>query len=476
MSRIFVSLVRSPLSLAGAILTTISAILILTLVLLGFIGFQGGPYLGIVAYLILPAFFLLGLSLIPVGVWRERRRVARSSAAGAPPPKPPVLDLGHPRTQLAVLLLAALTTVNVVIIALSTYKAVQVMDRPAFCGSCHSVIGPEFASHGRSPHARVACVECHIGPGASWFVKAKLSGTVELLHTITGNYPRPLPVPVHNLRPARATCENCHWPSKFEGARLVVKTTFDDDERNTPKKTVLLMHIGGGSGSRGRGIHYHVAEGVSIRFLADPTLQNIGVVELTLPDGGRRTFVGSAGPTAPGPNAAWRTMDCIDCHNRPSHVYVSAATALDDAIQNGRIDRSLPFVHRVGLRLLTSQYPSQQAARDAIRKELVSFYTQRARTDTLVTTPMVDAAATELGTIWAQNVWPRMKISWGTYPTFIGHFEAPGCFRCHDGNHSSQDGKSTISNDCGLCHTLLAQDERDPKILKELQLVKELRR
>ncbi len=472
MSRSFVQLIRSPWSLAGAVLTTTSAVLILTLALLGAVGFEGGAYLGILAYLILPVFFLLGLALIPFGMWRERRRVARARAAGALPPQPSVLDLSQPRTQRRVLLFAALTTANVVIVSLATFKAVHLMDTPAFCGSCHSVIGPEFATHQRSPHARVACVDCHIGSGATWYVKAKLSGTIELLHTVTGNYPRPLPVPVHSLRPARATCETCHWPSKFEGTRLVVRTSFADDEANTPQKTVLLMHIGGGSGPRGQGIHYHVAEGVRIRYLADPALSSVGVVELTRHDKSHQTFVSSDGPSQPGPKAVWRTMDCIDCHNRPSHIYVTAEKALDDAIQDGRVPRSLPFIHREGLKLLGAQYPSEQAAREAIRKGLSTFYTQRAPGSS-GSTQAIEAAATYLGDLWAQNVWPGMKITWGTYPSFIGHSQAPGCFRCHDGNHSSRDGKSTISNDCGLCHTLLSQDEPDPKILHELQMLDE---
>jgi nitrate/TMAO reductase-like tetraheme cytochrome c subunit len=342
------------------------------------------------------------------------------------------------------------------------------MDKPTFCGSCHRVTGPEFATHQRSPHARVECVACHIGSGASWFVKAKLSGVLEMVHYFARSYPRPIPVPVESLRPARDTCEACHWPAKFLGDKLVVKTRHGDDADNTPTKTVLLMHIGGGSGSRGGGIHFHVAPGVRIRFLSDPTLQKVDVVEVTLSDGTRRTYFGSAGAPDPGPRAAWNEMDCVDCHNRPSHVFRSPEDEVDLAIVEGRLDRSLPFLRREGVRLLKTDHPSQDAARAAIRKGLHEFYEKLDPAAYAGRKAAVETAATELGDAWAINVWPDMKITWGTYPTFIGHDASPGCWRCHDGGHATRDGKSTLSQDCALCHALLAQDEKDPPILKQL--------
>ena len=352
---------------------------------------------------------------------------------------------------------------SVVVLSVSSYTAVAFMDKPTFCGSCHLVTGPEYAAYQRSPHARVECVACHIGPGASWFVKAKLSGLLEMVHYFTRTYPRPIPVPVESLRPARDTCEACHWPAKFAGDKLVVKVHYGDDQASTPTKTVLLVHVGGGSGSRGGGSHFHVAPGVRIRFLADPTLQNVDVVEATLPDGTRRTYFGSEKTPDPGPQAPWHVMDCIDCHNRPTHIYRSPEEALDLAFADGHLDRSLPFLRREGLRLLKVEHRSRDEARAAIRTGLLEFY---GKVD-LVAYPgrqaAVESAARELGDIWSANVWPEMKITWGTYPTFIGHDAAPGCWRCHDGR-TTRDGKSTLSQDCTLCHSLLAQDEKDPRI------------
>jgi hypothetical protein len=468
MKRLALDLTRNPLGLAGAALATVCGILILTLAALGMVGFRGGPYLGIAAFLVLPAFFVLGLVLIPVGAWLARRRAQRAAERGEAEPLLPVIDLNQPRTRRLALVLVALTAVNLVIVALATYKGVQVMDSPGFCGSCHSVMDPEFTTYQRSPHARVACVECHIGPGAPWFVKSKLSGAWQLVSVTFGLYSRPIQTPVHDLRPARDTCEHCHWPTKFVGNRLKVKIRHDDDAPNTEKKTVLLLRIGGAEGSRVEGIHWHVHPGVQVRYLADPKRETIGTVELTLPDGARRTYRAKSGPSAPGPASAWRTMDCVDCHNRPTHIYAAPEDEVDGALNSGRIDRSLPFVRREGLRLLKAVYPSHAAARQGIQKGLLDFYEKSDPAAFPARRPAVEAAAAALGDLYATDVWPSMKITWGTYPTFLGHDAAPGCFRCHDEEHKTDDGQA-ISQDCALCHALLAQDEKDPRILKELQ-------
>ncbi len=468
MKRLALDLTRNPLGLAGTALATVSAILILTLAGLGALGFRGGPYLGVAAFLILPAFFVLGLVLIPAGAWLGRRRARRAAERGEAEPALPVIDLNRPRVRRLALLVLGLTAVNLVIVALATYKGVQVMDSPSFCGSCHSVMDPEFTTYQRSPHARVDCVECHIGPGAPWFVKSKLSGAWQVVSVTLKLYSRPIQTPVHDLRPARDTCEHCHWPERFVGNRLKVKTRHDDDEKNTEKKTVLLLRVGGAEGSRAHGIHWHVHPGVQVRYLADMKREKVGAVELSLADGTLRTYRSKDGPSTPGPGMGWRTMDCIDCHNRPTHIYATPEDEVDGALNAGRIDRTLPFVRREGLRLLRAKYPSHAAAREAIRAGLLDFYAKSDASGFPARRAAAEAAAAELGDLYATDVWPDMNIGWGTYPSFLGHEAAPGCFRCHDDEHKTEDGK-VISQDCGLCHVLLAQDERDPKILKELQ-------
>ena len=457
-------LLRHPLSLAGAALATVCGVFVVVLFVASLLGFEGGPYVGVAAYIGLPALLVVGLLLVPLGVALGRRRRARLAAAGKAAPSLPVIDFNLPRTRVVALAFLGLTTVNVLILAGASYKSVEVMDSPAFCGSCHSVMDPEAAAHRRSPHARVACVECHIGSGASWFVKSKLSGSWQVVSVTLGLYPRPIPTPVKNLRPARDTCEQCHWPTKFVGDRLRVITHHADDAESTPLKTVLLLHVGGAQATHAKGIHWHVDPGVRIRYLADAKREKIGAVELTGPDGAKTSYGVKGDPI---PDARWREMDCIDCHNRPTHIYRTPEDEVDDAIEAGRIARSLPFVRRESVKALRVDYPSADAARAGIRAQLAAFYAKEVPALGAEQRTALDAASRELGDIWAQNVWPGMKIGWGTYPTLLGHMEATGCFRCHDGDHAAADGR-TIANDCELCHQLLAQEEKAPAILKQL--------
>jgi hypothetical protein len=268
---------------------------------------------------------------------------------------------------------------------------------------------------------------------------------------------------VHNLRPARDTCEQCHWPTKFVGDRLKVITRHADDAANTPFQTVLLVHVGGSQGTSARGIHWHVGPGVRVRYFTDAKREHIGAVELVTKEGARRTYEAKE-PIAGG---TWREMDCVDCHNRPTHIYRSPEEEVDAAIESGKLPKTLPFVRRESVKALRVEYPSADAAREGLRKQLTEFYAREDPARAGERKAAVEAAAAELGNMWARNVWPNMKISWGTYPSMIGHDAAPGCFRCHDGDHSTKDG-ATISNDCALCHNLLAQDEKEPEILKKL--------
>ena len=466
----FKAITSNGVGLLGAALTTAAAILFLSLFVIESLGFEGGPYLGILTFVVIPSLFVAGLLLIPVGMAWERRRARRAAARGEAAPGLPVVDLNVGRTRNIVLVFFAATVVNIVILAVATYKAVDVMDSTPFCGAtCHSVMTPEYTTYQRSPHARVPCVSCHIGPGAGWFVKSKLSGSWQLISVNLKLYPKPIPVPVHNLRPARETCEQCHWPTKFIGDRLKIITHYQDDEANTPQETVLLLRVGGLEGRTSRGIHWHVDPGVRIRYESDEKRETIGTVELTRPDGTKETFTkpGAADgrPDATGEAATWRTMDCIDCHNRPSHIYRMPGDELDAALAVGRVDPKLPFIHREGMTLLQADYASHAEARAKIASGLADFY---AKNGPAVPQERVAAAAKAIGDIYCVNVFPSMNIRWGTYPNFLGHVNAPGCFRCHDGEHADAAG-TTIPNDCDTCHTVLAMDEENPEVLKTLQ-------
>ncbi len=456
LGEVFALFTRNLISLLGTGLTTAAAVIFVSLWVMSALGFHGGgAYLGLITFVAIPMLFLLGLLLIPVGLWREKKRLAAGGEERAT--AFPVLDFNVSRTRNIVLSVAVASAINVVLLSAATYKSVEVMESVEFCGTaCHSVMAPEHTTYLRSPHSRVKCVECHIGPGADWFVKSKISGSWQLISVAFNLYPRPIKTPVHSLRPARETCEQCHWPTKFIGDRLKVISHFKDDEKNTPTKTVLLMRVGGGKPAEAHGVHWHVDPKVEVRYRSDSSRMNMYEIAWSKPDGTKGSFR-TAKADSPEAKAVteWRTMDCIDCHNRPSHIYRMPEPEIDQALADGRIDTTLPFIKREGLKALQTEYPSHEAATSGIRAVIRKFYES-----TSADKAKVDKAAAEITGIWTGNVFPQMNVKWGQYPNHLGHADEKGCFRCHEG--------SKITQDCNTCHSLVAIEESDPKVLKDL--------
>jgi nitrate/TMAO reductase-like tetraheme cytochrome c subunit len=453
---------------AGAVVTTSSAITILL-----FFGFDllfGDlhPYSGILLFLILPGIFLLGLLLIPAGLlWERRRRRLLQLSAGQQ--NYPRIDFTSDVVRQTFAWIAGLTIVNILILGVASYRGVEYMDSSKFCGqTCHTVMEPEFTAYENSPHQRVGCVQCHIGPGASWFVRSKLSGVRQVAAVAFHTYDRPIPSPVEQLRPARETCEQCHWPQMFTGDRFVVRTHYAEDEKNTPKTTVLVLKIGGTDAHGGVGIHgRHLDTNAPIRYVAADRQRQV-IPAVFYEDGtGKQIEFASGDAKSVQQHADPRTMDCVDCHNRPTHILQLPDEALDVAISQKLISTALPFIKKVTVEALKANYPDRQAAAQGIATRIDSFYRDSYPELYRSQKAMVDAAIRETQVIYARNVFPEMKVGWGTYPNNLGHTDFPGCFRCHDGSHTSADGQ-TIPNDCDTCHTLLAVDETDPKILAEL--------
>jgi hypothetical protein len=369
-----------------------------------------------------------------------------------------------------------MTGINLALFLTATYRGVHYMDSVQFCGlTCHSVMQPEYTAYLNSPHARVACVECHIGPGAPWFVRSKLSGAWQVVSVNFNLYQRPIPTPIENLRPSRETCEQCHWPLKFHGDKLQVKARFAEDETNSESKTVLLMHTGGLDPvtRRPQGNHgVHLDPETLMEYVAtDLKRQDIPYVRYRTKTGEVFEFVSDAAgqPLEALRRLPRRTMDCMDCHNRPTHTFENPAHALDRALATGLIDPALPYVKKKGLELLRVEFSSHAEAAAQIPARLREFYRQEH--PGVLNAPGEPAVAQAAGTlvdIYTRNVFPQMKIFWGTYANNLGHDPAPGCFRCHDGGHSTPDGARSIPNDCNTCHTMLAFEESEPDILKML--------
>lgn len=473
MPRMFSRNVLSPLvhlsnnwiSLTGVVVVTTATIFWLFLLAITLRGQVTHPYVGILIFLLLPAVFFSGLALIPVGIFLRRRRERRDPTT---PHDFPALTWRNVDFRRLVLFVGMTTLVNIVVAGQVTCGAVNYMDTVTFGGkTCHTIMQPEYTAHQNSPHARVECVACHIGPGASWFVRSKLSGTSQVFATIFDTYPRPIPVPVKNLRPARETCEVCHWPQRFDQDKLVVSSNYADDRGNTLSQTVVLVHVGG----RGRGIHgVHVGPGVHIRYApSDETRQTILWVEYEDADGHKTAYDVNGGKNQPPRKAEIREMDCIDCHNRPTHTFQLPDHAIDNAIAGGLISPSLPFVKKQGLAILKTTYTNRAEAAVQIPAALTAFYRDGYPDVYRQQAEPVRQAAQAILDIYDRNVFPAMRISWGPYPDNLGHDDFPGCFRCHDGNHVSAGGL-VVTQDCGASHNLLAVQETNPKILTDLGL------
>ena len=451
------------ISQAGVIIVTTAAIFWLFLLPVTLRGETENPYIGILAFLGLPGPFFLGLILIPLGMWLKRRREFHHRIY---PPDFPAPRWSNPELRKLVYFFLFTTCVNIVIASQLTYGAVNYMDSVTFCGkTCHNVMQPEFTAYQNSPHSHVECVKCHIGPGASWFVQSKLSGVGQVFAVTFNTYPRPIPTPVHNLRPARETCEACHWPQKYGEDRIRVISKFAEDDTNSRTDTVLLMKIGGGNG--GLGIHgTHLGPGVHIRYgHSDEARQTIPWVEYD--DNGKKTVYAAAEAKPDGAGLTMREMDCMDCHNRPSHTFDLPERALDRAMVAGQVSTALPFAKKKGLEILKANYRTRDEAAQQIPPAFENFYKQSYPAVWSAKQGEIAASGKAVLAIYDRNIFPAMNVTWGKYPLNIGHTDFPGCFRCHDGSHSAKDGRS-ITQDCNACHTLLSMDEKNPKVLTDL--------
>ena len=465
---------NNAISLIGGAVTTASAFVLIGFWIVSFFGHSGpnNPYVGIILDLFLPGLFVLGLLLIPLGIWIRRKKLA---AQGELPSVYPAIGLKDPFFRRGIELVLAATFINFVIVGTASYRGVAYMDSPNFCGQTCHVMAPQWTAYQVSPHSHVACVECHIGSGVSAAVRAKVNGTKQLVEVTLHDYPTPIHASLSALRPARATCEECHSPTHFVGEKLLVETAYGDDEKNSTTQSVLVLHLGGvDSLSRLSGIHGHHLD--HYEYVAtDETNQKIIAVNQHNPDGTITQYVSSdwQGPI----KGVTRQMDCMDCHNQATHVFQTPQDAINEAMQNGSPSPALPFVHKTGMELIQATYSSQDEAAQKITAGLDNFYRTQYPTVWNEQRPLVDDAAKTLVAIYKRNVFPEMKVTWGTYPNNIGHDMGghnpfPGCNRCHDGSHTSKDGK-TITNDCTVCHNLLATDEASPKQLSDLGMTQQ---
>lgn len=448
----------------GVALATSSFLLFVFMELLRIAGVVTNSYVGLISYLALPALFILGLILVPLGWWRFRRATGRSTEELLSQRFPE--EMTRPKRIGSSLLatVALLTVVNILFLGVGGARMLHFMDEPEFCGTaCHPIMEPEWTAYQHSPHAHVKCVECHVGDGAGALLDAKLNGLWQVVSATFDLYEKPIPTPVHQLRPARETCEHCHWPDKFYGDRIKTFPRFALDEASTPRYSTLALKVGAGTGANQGTIHWHVSQENEVRFrAADEQRMHIDWVEVVHGDEVHRYSNRALNPAALAQpvdpeHDEIRTMDCVDCHNRATHIYLDPEDAVDRALADGSLPISLPFAKRTALAALTGEYPDQDAAMEGIDLSVRGFY-QRDLDDTrLAVSPEADRMVETLQRLHRENVFYPMHVGWNTYPSHLGHRGDGGCFRCHNRDMVDEEGIA-IPYDCTLCHSILALD------------------
>ena len=450
LAKFFIQLTRNTIGLTGFIITTVTLIINVITWFLYYFEIIENPYTGIFVYVLLPLFFVTGLVLIAIGYYAKRKEVYREEY------------------KVRILLISILTMVNLVLIISLVGGGISYMNTSEFCGTvCHTVMAPEYTAYQNSAHSKIRCVDCHIWEEVSWVVKAKISGLRQVAAVLTNSYSKPIPSPVHDLVPARGTCEKCHWPEKFHGDRRRIYTNYSDDEKNTPNYSVLYLKVGGQKGGPEgsyEGIHWHVNKDTKVKFRSlDKRRHKIGWVQVTKKDGSIVEYATEEyGAYEKKTELEEREMDCLDCHNRPTHEFYSVEKALSMALSYKKISSELPYIYREGLRILEKEYLEEQIESE-IYRAVKSYYTKEYPEIIKEKPQLIENTSSEMVRIYRRNNWPKMELRWGYHRSHIGHNDVPGCGRCHNADMLTKDGKglSDVEADCENCHDILIEDEKD---------------
>lgn len=448
----------NPISYAGVLLAVLVFIIEAFLFAIDFFAHGENLYLGMLTYVALPPVLLFGLLLIPFGAWRRRRQVRK----GVRPlhPEPIRIDPSIPAHRNAILVFVVGTSVLLIMSLIGAYKAFQYTESVEFCGlMCHQVMKPEHTAYLNSPHGRVKCVECHIGSGADWYVRSKLSGTRQIFRTILNSYEKPIQTPVANLRPAPETCGECHWPGKFYSTKDFRRTYFLTEGDPKRWQVRMLLNVGGGE-KDAYGVHAHMNVDHDIYYAAeDAKRQKITWVKSVSKDGSETVYTtpdSKFKDTPPAP-AQIRKMDCIDCHNRPTHQYAAPYRLVNEGLRKGYLDETLPDIKAKASALLEKEYKTEAEALEAIPAALAEYYRTKHPDVFASKRDAIERSAKYLQEVFAKNMFPEMKARWDRFPDNIGHLVTPGCFRCHDGEHRDTSGSKVITRDCKSCHLIIEQ-------------------
>jgi nitrate/TMAO reductase-like tetraheme cytochrome c subunit len=459
MKRFFPQEIYNPITISGAGISALSFGLIIFLTILELLSPETKPYMGILTLIILPGILLIGVFLILFGIIRERNRIKKGLLRSS---KLLIINFNDPKQRRMIFAFSVGTLLLMFFSAFGSFKAYEYTETDEFCGLlCHEVMAPEYTAYLSSPHSRVGCVTCHIGSGAAWFVRAKISGSYQVYSVLLNKYSKPIPTPVKELRPAEGTCEQCHSPQHFFKEIRYSANYYLYDEENTKSSLSMLLKIGGGNSELGRaeGIHWHMNVSNKMEYIhTDSIRAEIPWVKITSSDGTVKIFrdIESDFDEKDFEPENLRVMDCIDCHNRPSHIYYPADKSVNLSLSLERIDETLPYIKSVAVEVLEKNYSIKQIGLDSIGIAINEFYKSNYPEIYAKKKKVIEDSIEEVKKIYNRNYFPSMGVSWRGFPNHISHLYDEGCFRCHDGNHFTDDGEM-IRRDCDLCHTIISQ-------------------
>jgi len=445
------SRLRNWLSLAGLVLAVSAFFAFLLLFAVDLMAEHANPYMGILAYVVAPMFLIMGLAMVLLGFILETRRLRK----GLPVKDSAFVlhvDLSRKRDRRLMVGFVGGSLGFIFLTAFGSYETYHLMETNSFCGeTCHTPMEPEFKAYQHSAHAEVDCVACHIGPGTKAYIHTKMNGVKQLYHQVMGDFKRPIEILNPELRLAQETCQTCHWSQKHFGDVPKTYRHFLADETNTPFTVQMVLKVGGSDPVHGpvEGIHSHMNVSNKIEFIAlDDKRLDIPWVRVTDANG-KKTEYRKEGFTDDISKHTIRNMDCMDCHNRPAHNFMTPNDAVEQSMAFGRIDTSIPWAKAKVVKALVQNYATREEAQQKIESSLRADYPDDKR---------VDALVKEALAIYKNNFFPEMKADWRAHPNFIGHKDSNGCFRCHDGKHMASDGKTSIKgSDCKACHLITAQ-------------------
>ena len=448
---------------AGMVLATSSFALMIFLELLRVTGVLTSALVGLFTYLLLPTLFVVGLVLIPIGWMKYKKTTGKTTKEliEGQFSEGELEQSGIGSTLVRTLLV--FTFVNIVFLSVASMRMLNYMEEPEFCGTaCHSVMSPEWATYQASPHSRVRCVDCHVGEGLGALVESKINGTWQMISVTFDLLERPIPTPVHQLRPARETCEKCHWPEKFYGSKIKSIVRYNSDEASTPKYTTLVLKVDSGEEVGKAGIHWHIDKSNVVRYASiDDEREEMLWVEVKQEDGSFKRFTNKKHTDIEYAFNDERTMDCVDCHNRATHIYENPKDAVDERIRKGLIDHSLPFIKREAYGAIISSFTTHDVADKIIENHIIGFYRENYPNLLGTKSRSIDKTIETLQSVYNTNIHFGMNVDWDVYPSFLGHKNGSGCFRCHNSDLIDEAG-TPIKNDCTMCHSILANDSPQP--------------